>query len=217
MRLILLGPPGVGKGTQAQILMEEVGAIQLSTGDLLRSVARESTAIGREVKRHLDAGELIPDDIILEMIHEELMKLGETSLIFDGFPRTVPQAEGLDHLLEEMSLCLDHVIELTIEPGEVVKRLSSRRSCPECGAVYNLVTAPPVEDNVCDSCGHAGLIQRDDDKPEVIERRLEIYHRQTAPVAEHYRETGLLRVVDGAGSLEEVSDRIRRSIKLMAD
>lgn len=212
MRIILLGPPGVGKGTQAQFLIDRLGAVQVSTGDLLRAAVREGTELGRKAKGFMDAGDLVPDDVILGMIREKMGELGDTPVIFDGFPRTVAQAEGLDELMNGLGLGIDKVVELVVDDQVVIDRLSARRSCPKCGAVFNLMFNPPKVEDVCDSCGHKGLIQRDDDKPEVIANRLKVYHDQTAPVANHYDAQGNLAKVPGAGTVEEVKNGVQSAL-----
>lgn len=214
MRLILLGPPGVGKGTQAQFLMDRLGAIQLSTGDLLRAAVREGTELGKDAKRYMDAGELVPDDVILGLIGEKMTELKDQAVIFDGFPRTVAQAEGLDKLMGELGQEINNALELVVDDQVVIDRLSSRRSCPQCGAVFNLISAPPKVENVCDTCGHVGLIQRDDDKPDVIANRLRVYHEQTAPVADYYRGKGNLVQTDGLGTVDEVRGRVFEALSL---
>lgn len=211
MRLILLGPPGVGKGTQAQFLIEKLGAVQLSTGDLLRAAVREGTELGKTAKGYMDRGELVPDDVILGLISEKMTELGDKAVIFDGFPRTVPQAEGLDALMEKLGMAVDKAVELTIDDEIVVKRLGSRRSCPECGRVYNLLFAPPKKDGVCDDDGTA-LILRDDDREQVIRNRLKIYHDQTAPLSDYYRKAGKLVQVDGDGKVDEVRARVETAL-----
>ncbi len=213
MRLILLGPPGVGKGTQAKFLIDKLGAIQLSTGDLLRTAVREGSELGGKAKDFMDRGELVPDDVILGLIRETMSELGVKPVIFDGFPRTVPQAEGLDKLMAELDMKVDKVIELTIDDQVVIDRLSSRRSCPKCGAVYNLMFKPPKRENVCDACGNEGLILRDDDKPEVIANRLKIYHDQTAPLSDYYRGAGVLARVEGDGTVVEVRRRVEAEVE----
>lgn len=212
MRIILLGPPGVGKGTQAQFLIDRLGAVQLSTGDLLRAAVREGTELGKSAKKYMDAGELVPDDVILGMIGEKMKQLGDTPVIFDGFPRTVPQAQGLDELMDELNLSIDKAVELVVDDQVVIDRLSARRSCPKCGAVFNLMFNPPKVEDVCDQCGHKGLIQRDDDKPDVIKNRLKVYHDQTAPVAGYYERKGILNKVEGAGTVDEVKNNVQEAL-----
>ncbi len=214
MRLILLGPPGVGKGTQAQFLIDKLNAVQVSTGDLLRAAVREGTELGREAKKFMDAGDLVPDSVILGMIREKMQELGDTAVIFDGFPRTVVQAEGLDKLMAELEMQLDKALELVVDDQVVIDRLTARRSCPKCGAVFNLMFNPPKVENVCDKCGHEGLIQRDDDKEEVIKNRLSVYHQQTEPVAGYYASQGNHVAVEGLGTVEEVRERVFKALGL---
>ncbi|MFC2170480.1 adenylate kinase [Calditrichota bacterium] len=207
MRLILLGPPGVGKGTQAQFLIDKLDAVQLSTGDLLRAAVREKTELGKTAKGFMDRGELVSDEIILGIIQEKMNELRHNPVIFDGFPRTLEQAEGLADLMLELALRVDKVIELTIDDEVVVKRLGARRSCPECGRVYNLMFAPPRIAGMCNDDGKA-LILRDDDQEEVIRNRLNIYHEQTAPLSAYYRQSGALVQIDGDGTVEDVQARV---------
>jgi adenylate kinase len=209
MRIILLGPPGVGKGTQAQMVVKRLKAVQLSTGDLLRAAIRSGSELGRSAKQYMDVGDLVPDDIVLGLVGEWLAEQGERCVIFDGFPRTIAQAEGFDRLLEKLGSRLNHVLELVIDDGIVIERISARRSCPACGAVFNLLSAPPSVENVCDNCGHVGLELRKDDRPEVIANRLRVYHRQTAPLAEYYRQRGILTAIDGSQSVDAVRDEIK--------
>lgn len=194
--VVLLGPPGAGKGTVAQRLASERGLLHLSTGDVLRDEVARATALGKQAKDYMDKGELVPDELILSMVKERVA--GCSGILFDGFPRTLAQAEGLEKIAP-----IDVVIFLEVDKDTVVKRLSARRVCPKCGAVYNLVTQPPKEDARCDRCG-TELIQRDDDKPEVIARRFEVYMRQSAPLARYYEEKGLLIRIDAGRSPEEV-------------
>ncbi|MBS1260808.1 MAG: adenylate kinase [Calditrichaeota bacterium] len=211
MYLILLGPPGVGKGTQARFLVEELDAVQLSTGDVLRAAVREGSELGNTAKKYMDAGELVPDDVILGMIREKLEQLGDRSVIFDGFPRTTAQAEGLDGQLDELGRAVDTALELTVDDQVVIDRLSARRVHPGSGRVYNLIFNPPEREGVDDVTGEP-LIHRDDDQPEVIRNRLAVYHKQTAPVADYYARRGKLVKVDGDGSVGQVRDRIFAAI-----
>ena len=208
MRIILLGPPGVGKGTQAQMMMKRLNAVQLSTGDLLRSAIRSGSELGMSAKKFMDGGDLVPDDVVLGLVGEWLAEQGERCVIFDGFPRTIAQAEGLDKLLDGLGKKLNNVLELVIDDNVVIERISARRSCPNCGAVYNLLSAPPKAENVCDNCGHEGLVLRKDDKPEVVANRLRVYHEQTAPLADYYRERGLLTAVNGDQPVDVVGKEI---------
>ena len=184
--LILFGPPGAGKGTQGALLAEQRGMLRLSTGDVLRDAVRRGTPMGTEARRYMDAGELVPDAVILGIVGDYLG--GEAAgrgVIFDGFPRTIPQAEGLNALLEELGRPLGAVLVLEVADEALIRRLSGRRSCSECGAVYNVYFEPPRRDGECDACGGT-LVQRPDDEPATVRRRLEVYQEQTAPLLEFY-------------------------------
>jgi len=186
MVVILLGPPGVGKGTQAVRLAEEVYAAHVSTGDLLRAARRDGTALGAKAQGFMDVGELVPDDLILDLVREHLKGIApETTVLFDGFPRTTAQATGLRGVLTEAGRQVNGVV-LFVAPDEtLVKRLSGRRSCPDCGAVYNVFFNPPGTEDTCDRCGGA-LVHRADDAPDTVSRRLEVYREQTAPLVSFY-------------------------------
>lgn len=186
MVVVLLGPPGVGKGTQAVRLAEERGAAHVSTGDLLRAARREGTELGRKAQGYMDRGELVPDDLILDLVREHLTGLEEdTDVLFDGFPRTEEQATGLDALLDELDRSVDLVVLFEARDDVLVKRLSGRRSCPEDGAVYNVYFNPPAEEGVCDRCG-TELVHRKDDDAETVTRRLQVYQEETAPLIAFY-------------------------------
>lgn len=204
MRIILIGPPGAGKGTQAATIKEKYPIAHISTGDILRENVRNDTELGRTARTFMDAGKLVPDDLIIRMMKS---RLGEddarTGFLLDGFPRTISQAETLDRLLAEMHIALDTVVLLVIADDEVVKRLSSRRVCSNCGAIYNAVAHPPKTEGVCDVCG-GKVIQRDDDKEAVIRNRLAVYHDQTAPLVAYYENKGLLHRIDATGSTDAV-------------
>lgn len=211
MRLIILGPPGVGKGTQAKMLAEHFDLVQISTGDLLRKAVEEQTELGLEAKKYLDSGELVPDEIVLDLVRQTLETENyKDAFILDGFPRTIPQAKGLEKILEDLGTSLDRVIVLDIDDEVVVKRLSNRRTCRNCGAIYNLNYNPPAQDGVCDKCG-GELYQRDDDKPETIRHRLQVYKKQTQPLIEFYQEHHKTTILDGEGSIQEVQNKIRDS------
>jgi adenylate kinase len=203
--IIFLGPPGAGKGTQSQLLKERNGFIQISTGDLLREAVRNQTELGKLAKKYMDEGKLVPDNLIISLIKEKLQEYADKNIIFDGFPRTIPQAESLDNLLSKLNKNVDAVILFKIEDEEVVKRLAGRRVCPSCGAVYHMVYNPPKIDEICDKCG-TKLIQRDDDKEEVIRKRLEVYHQQTKPLIEYYKNK--IVEIDATDDPENIYNKI---------
>ena len=205
MRLVLLGPPGAGKGTQAAKLAGRFRLDHISTGDILRQNVAEDTDLGRQARAFMDRGDLVPDELVVAMLVERLGS-ASSGFILDGFPRTVAQAEALGRALRAQGLDLDGVLSFDIDPEAVVARLSARRTCPVCQRTYNLLTAPPGADQVCDVDG-AGLVQRDDDRPEVIRRRLQVFEEQTAPVRTFYEERGLIRPVDAEGTEDEVFER----------
>jgi len=208
MRLIFLGPPGIGKGTQAKLLAEQHSSAHLSTGDMFRSVISRKTDLGTLAKSFIDKGKLVPDDFVLDMVNERLREDDTASgYIFDGFPRTLPQVEGLNKLLKELGQSIDHVIAFEGDDAVLVERLSSRRTCPDCGKIINLIFSPPKVSGQCDGC-RGELFQRNDDKPEVIQKRLDVYEEQTEPLVNYYESKALLRRVDGMGSVHEVAERI---------
>ena len=209
MRCILLGPPGAGKGTQAAIIRDKYTVAHISTGDILRANVKNNTVLGKKAKSYMDAGELVPDSLIIEMMKDRLSRDDcERGFLLDGFPRTVSQAEALDILLKALEVELDAVILLEVSDEVVVKRLSGRRMCKQCGAIYHIEFQPPSKEGICDKCG-GELYQRDDDKEEVIRQRLAVYHEQTSPLVEYYSSKGLLRPVDA----EQSSDSVLRLIE----
>lgn len=190
MVLILLGPPGVGKGTQAVRMADELHGAHVSTGDLLRAARREGTPLGQRAQKYMDAGELVPDQLILDLVKEHLGGIGRGAhVLFDGFPRTTAQATGLDQVLAQLGRRVDKVVLFEAPDETIVKRLSGRRSCPECGAVYNTYFSPPKAEGKCDRCG-ASLVQREDDAPSTVQRRLEVYRDQTSPLVSFYESAG---------------------------
>jgi adenylate kinase len=210
MRIILLGGPGAGKGTQAKKLVEKYGIPQISTGDMLRAALKEGTALGLEAKKFMDAGKLVPDEVVIGLI-EERIKLPDCSkgFMLDGFPRTVGQADALKGVLEKMKLKIDHVISIEVANEELVGRLTGRRTCKSCGSGFHLLFDPPKKAGVCDKCG-GELYQRDDDKEETIRNRLKVYDSQTAPLIDYYKKAGLLRPIPGVGSIDEIFGRIKK-------
>jgi adenylate kinase len=208
MRLILLGPPGGGKGTQAKLIEERLSIAHISTGDLLRQAVAERTELGRTAKEFMNRGELVPDELVIGMIEERVHNADcRRGFLFDGFPRNVPQAEALAEMLERRSLSLDHVVSLDVPQQELFKRLTGRRTCRQCGSMCHVVFDPPREEGVCNRCG-GELYQRDDDREETIRARFAVYRDQTEPLLDYYRSRRLLREVDGVGETQEVFERI---------
>ena len=213
MRIIMLGAPGAGKGTQASRISEKYGIPQISTGDILRSAVREGTELGKKAKEYMDRGELVPDEIVIGIVRERIVQDDcKKGFILDGFPRTVVQAEALDKMLEELGLSIDYVINIDVPEEEIVKRLTGRRTCRNCQAMYHVIFNPPKKDNVCDKCG-GELYQRDDDKEETIRARLEVYKKQTAPLIDYYSKKGKLVNIDGTKSIDEIFEEIVRVLE----
>ena len=211
-RVVLLGPPGAGKGTQAKLLQEAFAACQISTGDILRKAVAEKTPLGREAAQYIDRGALVPDDVIVKLVAERLKgKDCEKGFILDGFPRTIPQAKSLDAILEEMRLSLNRVLSVQVPREVIIERLAGRRSCKNCGALAHMVFDPPKREGVCDRCG-GELYQRRDDEEKTVAHRLEVYENQTAPLVDYYSERKLLREIDGVGAIDEIRDRVRRAL-----
>jgi adenylate kinase len=214
VNIILLGPPGAGKGTQAKRLEEKYGLTQLSTGDMLRAERKSGSALGRKVQAIMDAGKLVSDDIMVELIALRIDQLkGGKGFILDGFPRTVPQAKALDRMLMEKGMQLDRVIEMTVDEAALVERIAGRFSCAKCGASYHDSFHRPEVDGVCDACGSRDFVRREDDKPEAVKTRLEAYRRQTAPILPYYRGKGVLRSVDGMAEIDAVGEQIEAILK----
>jgi adenylate kinase len=209
MNLILLGPPGAGKGTQAKRLEQKHGIVQLSTGDMLRAAVASGSTLGARVKAIMEAGQLVPDDTIIEMLAARIAEPDAANgFILDGFPRTVPQAEALDRMLEAGNRKLDHVILMEVDEPALIERISGRFSCRTCGASYHERHHRPRIEGVCDSCGGTDLVHRADDRPEAVATRLAAYRNQTAPLLPYYRARGILRTVDGMAEIDEVTRQI---------
>ena len=213
-RVIFLGPPGAGKGTQADRLATEWGVPHIATGDMLREAVQEGTRLGLEAKRYMDSGALVPDEVVIGLAEE---RLGEPDAargwVLDGFPRTVPQAEALDSLLRRKGIDLDRVIFFDVSRDELLRRLTGRRICRQCGTAFDLVFNPPAKPDRCDRCG-GELYQRADDAESAVAHRLEVYTKQTAPLLDYYRQRGILTTVPGEGKVEEVTNAIRQGLRL---
>lgn len=208
MRIILLGAPGAGKGTQAVRIVERWGMPHISTGDILRANVREGTPLGTEAKRYMDAGDLVPDEVIIGMVGERIAEPDTAAgFLFDGFPRTVPQAKALEQLVNERDTPIDVVLRLVVDHDDVVARLTGRRTCSQCGRIFHLVTDPPTAEGRCDDC-EGEIVQRDDDREEVVLNRLEVHRTQTAPLEDFYFERGVLRDIRAVGTVDEVTGRI---------
>lgn len=209
MNLILLGPPGAGKGTQARRLEDTRGLVQLSTGDMLRAMVAEGGPLGQQAKEIMSAGKLMPDALMVEMIGERISKPDVTSgFILDGFPRTVAQAEALDKMLADKGLKLDHVIEMKVVDDVLVERITGRYTCAKCGKGYHDQFEKPKVEGVCDVCGSTEFKRRADDNADTVKTRLAQYHEQTAPILPYYRDRGVLKTVDGMAEIDEVTKQI---------
>src|SRR5262245_59866696 len=212
MRLILVGPPGSGKGTQAKLLCERLGLTYIGTGDILREAVRLQTPAGKRAEPFVVSGRLVPDDLVNEMVADRFRRDDRPDhFVLDGYPRTLAQAASFDQVLRQQFFNLDAVVVLTVDDEEIVKRLSGRWTCPKCKATYHVTNKPPRQAGVCDACGTA-LVQREDDKEETIRRRLQVYRQSTAEVVPHYRAQGLVREVDGTGDIEAIYGNISRAI-----
>jgi adenylate kinase len=212
MILVLLGPPGSGKGTQAKKLVAERSWPQISTGDMLRAAIGKGTKLGLEAKSFMDKGALVPDAVVIGLIEERTREAdSKGGFILDGFPRTIPQAEALDGMLAKQSRKVDRAVLFDVADSELVSRLSGRRTCPKCNSVFHVETQPPKKADVCDKCG-SSLVQRDDDKAETIKNRLSVYHAQTSPLIDFYRKQSKLRTIDAARPPDDVTRALNTSL-----
>ncbi len=212
MRIVLLGGPGSGKGTQAKKLIARVGVPQISTGDIFRAALKEGTPMGLKAKTYMDKGELVPDDVVIGVVEERLSKPDlDKGYMLDGFPRTLPQAQALDKILDGQNKAIDHAVLVDVPDEELVARLSGRRTCrnSDCGAMFHVMFNPPKKEGICDKCG-TELYQRDDDSEATIRERLTVYNSQTAPLIDYYENKGLLRRVNGVGPIDEIFAAIEK-------
>ena len=204
MKIVMLGGPGAGKGTQAKIIAEKYKIPHISTGDIFRANIKEGTELGKKAKTYMDAGGLVPDELVVDLVADRLTwDDTKNGFVLDGFPRTIPQAEALTKALADMGTALDYAIDIEVPDQAIIDRMGGRRACVSCGATYHLVNIPPKTEGKCDHCG-SELILRDDDKPETVKKRLDVYHEQTQPLIEYYKGRNLLKEVDGTMAMEEV-------------
>jgi adenylate kinase len=214
MRIVLLGAPGAGKGTQAKILIEKYGMPQISTGDLLRAAVAAGTPLGKEAKSYMDKGELVPDSVVLGMVEERLKQDDcKKGYILDGFPRNTAQAEALDKMLAALNMSLTAALSVDVPFEDLMKRLTGRRTCKGCGQMYNIYFKAPAKDGVCDKCS-GELFQRDDDKEATIKKRLEVYTAQTEPLIGYYKSKGIVKSVSGTGSIDEIFKKVSEVLGL---
>lgn len=208
MRLVLLGAPGAGKGTQAVNLSEKLKVPHVSTGDIFRYNIKNGTPLGKMTKEHMDKGELVPDEVTIEIVKDRLSQADcSGGFILDGFPRTIPQAESLDVVLSDMGVSIDNAVDIFVPDSEIIKRLSGRRVCPGCSKSYHVLYGPPKEKGICDGCG-TSLMQREDDREVTVLKRLETYHKQTEPLIEYYKGKGKLLVVEGQEKISDTTDEM---------
>ncbi len=204
MKIIMLGAPGAGKGTQAKLIAEKFGIPHISTGDIFRANIKEGTDLGREAKEYMDKGQLVPDELTVRILLDRVSKEDcSNGYVLDGFPRTIPQAEVLDNEVAKLGDKIDFAIDVEVPDENIIKRMGGRRACLKCGATYHVEHIPPKKEGICDVCG-AELVLRDDDKPETVQNRLEVYHKQTQPLIDHYSKQNILRTVDGTRDMQTV-------------
>ena len=204
MKIVMLGAPGAGKGTQARMISEKFGIPHISTGDIFRANLKNGTELGKKAKSYMDQGILVPDELTCDLVVDRITKEDcANGYILDGFPRTIPQAEALTAALEKLGTAIDYAIDVDVPDESIVYRMGGRRACPSSGATYHVRFNPPKEEDICDTCG-AKLILRDDDKPETVQKRLDVYHKQTQPLIAYYTEKGILHKVDGTQKMNEV-------------
>lgn len=208
MKIIMLGAPGAGKGTQAVMIAEKYGLPHISTGDIFRANIKNGTELGKEAKKYMDQGLLVPDELTVKILLDRVAKEDcKNGYVLDGFPRNIPQAEVLDRALSELNDKIDYAIDVDVPDENIIKRMSGRRSCPSCGATYHVTNVPPKKEGICDKCG-GNLVQRDDDQEETVMNRLNVYHEQTQPLIEYYEKKGILKTVDGTQDMQKVFEII---------
>jgi adenylate kinase len=216
-RVVLLGPPGAGKGTQAKLLRQRFDACQISTGDILRKAVIDKTPLGRQAADYINRGELVPDSVIVELVGERLKEKDcANGFVLDGFPRTISQAESLEGILQGMRLQIDGVVSMKVPKNVIIDRLAGRRTCKSCGALYHVSFDPSKRGEECDRCG-GELHQRDDDREETIATRLNVYENQTAPLVNYYRQRGKLREIDGVGTVDDIHARIIGALRELSN
>ena len=208
MKIIMLGAPGAGKGTQAKMIAEKYSIPHISTGDIFRANIKGGTELGMEAKKYMDQGQLVPDELTVKILLDRVAKDDcKNGYVLDGFPRTIPQAEVLDKALSELGHAVDYAIDVDVPDENIINRMGGRRACVTCGATYHMVHVPPKQEGICDKCG-SELILRDDDKPETVKKRLDVYHAQTQPLIEYYTKKGILKSVDGTVDMMDVFAKI---------
>ncbi len=208
MKIIMLGAPGAGKGTQAKMIAEKYSIPHVSTGDIFRANIKEQTELGMEAKKYMDQGLLVPDELTVKILLDRVAKDDcKNGYVLDGFPRTIPQAEVLDKAVSELNESIDFAINVDVKDENIIRRMSGRRACLKCGATYHIEHIPPKKEGICDKCG-SELVLRDDDKPETVEKRLKVYHEQTQPLIDYYNKKGILKEVDGSQDMKDVFNAI---------
>ena len=208
MRIVMLGAPGAGKGTQARLISEKYAIPQISTGDIFRANIRDNTELGQRAKSYMDKGLLVPDQVTCDLVVDRIVRDDcKNGYILDGFPRTIPQAQALTAALEEQGAKIDYAIDVEVPDRNIVERMSGRRACPKCGATYHIHFRKPFEEGICDEC-KSSLIMREDDHPDTVQKRLDVYHSQTQPLIRYYREQGVLHTIDGTQQMSKVFEEI---------
>ena len=208
MKIVMLGAPGAGKGTQAKMISEKYGIPHISTGDIFRANIKENTELGQKAKTYMDKGLLVPDELVVDLVVDRLAQDdAKKGYVLDGFPRTIPQAEALTEALKKQGTAIDYALDIEMEDQAIIDRMAGRRVCAKCGATFHVVNIPPKKEGVCDNCG-GELELRDDDAPETVKKRLNVYHEQTAPLIEYYKKQGILHEIDGTLGIDGVAAKV---------